>query len=133
MPATCHHAPALNSKVTVILVYRILQAFTRLELRLVRGFNLNRFTGARIATGRGLAMGDTKGAEPDQADFFFFGKSARDRFENAINSFGCIGLGHFRTIGYGGNKVIFIQDKTPLLFESKRKSQCLGRSISAPP
>ena len=96
------------------LVDRVLQAFSSLELRLLRGWDLNLLTRARVAANRGLAIRYAKGAESDQTDFRPRLQRFGDGIENRVNGTGRIRFAKAGIIGNGCNKIVLVQGKAPL-------------------
>ena len=107
-----------------VLVDGILQAFTSFELRLVGGFNLNRFARPRVTSRGSFTVSDGESTEADQANFFFLGQRARDGIENTIDGFGRVRLGKAGAICDGGNEIVLVQGEPPFMFESKKIRKC---------
>src|SRR3546814_20964542 len=63
-------------------VHCILEALAGLALRLGRGLDRHRFTGARVAARRCFPLCNREGSEADQANFLAFLQSAPDGIKN---------------------------------------------------
>src|SRR3546814_14135086 len=66
-------------------VHCILEALAGLELRLGRGLDRHRFTGARVAARRCFPLCNREGSAADQANFIAFLQSAADGITNNLN------------------------------------------------
>ena len=98
-----------------VLVDGVFESLTSFEFRLVRGWNLDGFAGARVATGGCCASSDTEGAEADEADFVTGFQRTRDGVENTVYSLRGIRFGQFRAGRNGGNQIILVQLKAPFI------------------
>src|SRR3546814_4205952 len=75
----CFHQKARSG-----LVDGVLEGLAGLELRLVRRRDGHRFAGARVATGRCLALATREGAEADETDFAALLQRTGDRVEDGF-------------------------------------------------
>src|SRR3546814_19865099 len=66
-------------------VHCILEALAGLELRLGRGLDRHRFTGARVAARRCFPLCNREGSEADQANFIAFLQSAADGIKHTLH------------------------------------------------
>jgi hypothetical protein len=110
------------------VVDRILQAFARFELGLLRCRYLNLLTGARIAAFRCAALANTKRPETYEADFAASPQGLGNRIEHAIDSTGAIRLGQTGLVRNDGHKIIFVHVEPPSEKSEKNRSMETGKA-----
>jgi len=93
---------------TLILIQRVLEALAGLELRLLRGRDLDFLAGARVAADTGFALGDMEVAEADDADFLLGLQRTCDGFEYGVNGLGSVRLGKAGVLGDFGNEIVLV-------------------------
>src|SRR5207249_7335342 len=67
------------------LVYSVLQGLTSTELGKLRGFDLDCFAGARIASGASGARAGVEGAEADERDFLALAQARLHRVDERVD------------------------------------------------
>src|ERR1051326_6333138 len=100
-------------------VDRVFETLACLELWLLRGGDLEGLAGAGVATLRGCALANIKGAEADEANLLSLLQRLRDRIEYGIHSLGGIGFGE---LGHSGNRIdefVLVHELAPLLFSAR--------------
>ncbi len=91
------------------LVDPALQPFAGLELRLVRGGDMDPFTGSRVAAHSGLPVRHAECPETHKANFLAALQRAANRIEYSIDGLGGIGFRQSGAARYGSNKIILVQ------------------------
>jgi len=104
-------APARPTPQT--LVELVAQTFARLELRLLRGGNLDLLARARVAAFRRGALRDREGAEPDETNLAAPLQCAGDRLEHRVYRFVGSGFRQISLTGDGIDEFVSVQVLPP--------------------
>ena len=94
-----------------MLVYSILEALARTELRGLGSGDLDRGAGLGITAGAGSTLGDREGTETDEGDVLTLLKGGGHGFNESVDSFSSLGLGKIRLGAINStSSVLFISD-----------------------